>query len=115
MSTPQALSPPGSGWRPRMVPAQRDAWEQRLAHSAEAVQQAVAALEDDIEAALHDGCHLTWIAEVAEVHFEVIRRIRDKGTARSWRHPQKRQLAPRRTRRPDITARRDTGDFDGDH
>ena len=102
MSTPAALSPPGSGWRPRMAAAQREAWDQRLAHSAEAVQQSLAALESDIDEALHDGCHLTWIAAITGVHFRVIQRIRDEGPSQSWRHPQRRESAPRRTHCPDI-------------
>lgn len=97
MSTPEALSPRGSGIRQRMAPAQRKAWIERLADSAEAVQQAVAALENDVDEALHDGCHITWIAAITGVHYRVIQRIRDKGPARSWRHP-----SARPTHGPDI-------------
>lgn len=59
MSTPAALLHRGSGWRPRMAPAQREAWGERLVDSTEAVQQAVAGLENDIDEALHDGCSST--------------------------------------------------------
>ncbi len=83
-----------------MAPAQREAWAARLADSTEAVQRAVAVLESDIDEALHDGCHLTWIAAITGVHFQVIQRIRDVGRARSWRHP-RREPSPRRTHRPD--------------
>ena len=66
-----------------MAPAQREAWGQRLADSAEAVQQAIAALESDIEEALHDGCHVKRIAAITGANFRVIQRIRDEGSARS--------------------------------
>ena len=101
MSTPEALLPRGSGWRSRMAPAQREAWSERLANSAEAVQQALTALERDIDAALHDGCHLKWIVTATRVHFRVIQRIRDEGPAQSWRHPPRREPSPRRTHWPD--------------
>ena len=85
-----------------MAPVQREAWEERLADSARAVQQAAAALERDIDGALNDGCHLAWITAVTGVPFRVIQRIRDEGPARSWRHPQRQEPSPRRTHRPDV-------------
>lgn len=103
MSTPAARSPRGSGPRRRMTPAQREAWGERLADSAVAVQRA-AALERDIDGALNDNCHLRWISATTGVHFAVIRRIRDEGVARSWRHPQRWEPFPRRNDSADIIA-----------
>ncbi|MYA86440.1 MAG: hypothetical protein F4Y12_12765 [Acidimicrobiaceae bacterium] len=85
-----------------MAPVQREAWGERLADSVKAVQQAVAALERDIDGALNDGCHLAWITAITGVHFRVIQRIRDEGVARSWRHPQRWEPSPRRTHHPDV-------------
>ena len=89
MSVPEALSPRGPGFRKPMDPALRDAWSKRLEERADAVQQAAAALESDVEEALRDGCHPTWISATTGLHFVVVQRIRDEGPARSWQHPQR--------------------------
>ena len=77
----------------------------------DAVQQAIAALESDIEEALHDGCHVKWIAAITGANFRVIQRIRDEGSARSWRHPQRRGPAPRRNHCPDMLPNEGDEDF----
>lgn len=79
----------GTGRRPAMDDARRDAWGPALQQAVAEGQRAAANLEALIEGALNDNCQMKWIAEQTGAHYKVIQRIRDEGPATSWQHPRR--------------------------